>query len=31
LRDIRVVDAIPVSAAGKVLRRELREVVEQEV
>jgi long-chain acyl-CoA synthetase len=30
LRDIRVVDAIPVSAAGKVLRRELREVVEQE-
>jgi len=30
LRDIRVVDAIPVSAAGKVLRRELREVVERE-
>jgi long-chain acyl-CoA synthetase len=28
LRDIRVVDEIPVSAAGKVLRRELREVVE---
>ena len=28
LRDIRVVDAIPVSAAGKVLRRELRERVE---
>jgi long-chain acyl-CoA synthetase len=31
LRDIRVVDEIPVSAAGKVLRRELRERVEQEV
>ena len=30
LRDIRVVDAIPVSAAGKVLRRELRAVVERE-
>ena len=30
LRDIRVVDAIPVSAAGKVLRRELREVVERD-
>jgi long-chain acyl-CoA synthetase len=28
LRDIRVVDEIPVSAAGKVLRRELRERVE---
>jgi long-chain acyl-CoA synthetase len=28
LRDIRVVDEIPVSAAGKVLRRELRAVVE---
>jgi long-chain acyl-CoA synthetase len=30
LRDIRVVDEIPVSAAGKVLRRELRERVESE-
>ena len=30
LRDIRVVDEIPVSAAGKVLRRELRAVVEGE-
>jgi long-chain acyl-CoA synthetase len=30
LRDIRVVDEIPVSAAGKVLRRELRERVETE-
>ncbi|HEU5034945.1 MAG TPA: AMP-binding protein [Mycobacteriales bacterium] len=29
LRDIRVVDEIPVSAAGKVLRRELRTIVEQ--
>ena len=28
LRDIRVIDEIPVSAAGKVLRRELRAVVE---
>jgi long-chain acyl-CoA synthetase len=28
LREIRVVDEIPVSAAGKVLRRELRAVVE---
>ena len=28
LRDIRVVDEIPVSAAGKVLRRELRAAVE---
>jgi long-chain acyl-CoA synthetase len=28
LRDIRTVDEIPVSAAGKVLRRELRAVVE---
>jgi long-chain acyl-CoA synthetase len=28
LRDIRVVDEIPVSAAGKILRRELRTVVE---
>jgi long-chain acyl-CoA synthetase len=30
LRDIRVVDEIPVSAAGKVLRRELRERIESE-
>jgi long-chain acyl-CoA synthetase len=30
LRDIRVVDEIPVSAAGKVLRRELRERVEHQ-
>jgi long-chain acyl-CoA synthetase len=30
LRDIRVVGEIPVSAAGKVLRRELREVVESD-
>jgi long-chain acyl-CoA synthetase len=30
LRDIRVIDEIPVSAAGKVLRRELRAVVEGE-
>ena len=30
LRDIRVVDEIPVSAAGKILRRELRSVVESE-
>jgi long-chain acyl-CoA synthetase len=30
LRDIRVIDEIPVSAAGKVLRRELRAVVEAE-
>jgi long-chain acyl-CoA synthetase len=30
LRDIRVVAEIPVSAAGKVLRRELRAVVESE-
>jgi long-chain acyl-CoA synthetase len=30
LRDIRVVDEIPVSAAGKVLRRELRERIEGE-
>ncbi|MBV9290902.1 MAG: AMP-binding protein [Frankiales bacterium] len=30
LRDIRVVDAIPVSAAGKVLRRELRAAIENE-
>ena len=30
LRDIRVVDEIPVSAAGKILRRELRTVVESE-
>ena len=30
LRDIRVVDEIPVSAAGKILRRELRAVVEAE-
>ena len=30
LRDIRVVGEIPVSAAGKVLRRELRSVVESE-
>jgi long-chain acyl-CoA synthetase len=30
LRDIRVVDDIPVSAAGKVLRRQLRELVEAE-
>jgi long-chain acyl-CoA synthetase len=30
LRDIRVVDEIPVSAAGKVLRRELRERIEAE-
>jgi long-chain acyl-CoA synthetase len=30
LREIRVVDEIPVSAAGKVLRRELRAVVEGE-
>jgi long-chain acyl-CoA synthetase len=30
LRDIRVVAEIPVSAAGKVLRRELRAVVETE-
>jgi long-chain acyl-CoA synthetase len=30
LRDIRVVDEIPVSAAGKVLRRELRARLEQE-
>jgi long-chain acyl-CoA synthetase len=30
LRDIRVVDTIPVSAAGKVLRRELRETVERD-
>jgi long-chain acyl-CoA synthetase len=29
LRDIRVVDEIPVSAAGKVLRRELRAVIEE--
>jgi long-chain acyl-CoA synthetase len=30
LRDIRVVDEIPVSAAGKILRRELRTIVEEE-
>ena len=30
LRDIRVVAEIPVSAAGKVLRRELRTIVEQD-
>jgi long-chain acyl-CoA synthetase len=30
LREIRVIDEIPVSAAGKVLRRELRAVVEGE-
>ena len=30
LRDIRVVGEIPVSAAGKILRRELRTVVETE-
>jgi long-chain acyl-CoA synthetase len=30
LRDIRVIPEIPVSAAGKVLRRELRAVVEGE-
>ena len=30
LRDIRVLDEIPVSAAGKVLRRELREQIERE-
>ena len=30
LRDIRLVEQIPVSAAGKVLRRELRALVEQE-
>jgi long-chain acyl-CoA synthetase len=30
LRDIRVIDEIPVSAAGKVLRRELRTVIENE-
>ena len=30
LRDIRVLDEIPVSAAGKVLRRELRTRIEQE-
>ncbi len=30
LRDIRVVTEIPTSAAGKILRRELRAVVEQE-
>jgi long-chain acyl-CoA synthetase len=29
LREIRKVDEIPVSAAGKILRRELRAVVEQ--
>jgi long-chain acyl-CoA synthetase len=29
LREIRVVDAIPTSAAGKVLRRELRALVEE--
>ena len=28
LREVRFVDDIPVSAAGKVLRRELRAVVE---
>ena len=30
LRDIRVLSEIPVSAAGKVLRRELRAQIEQE-
>jgi long-chain acyl-CoA synthetase len=30
LRDIRVLTEIPVSAAGKVLRRELRAQIEQE-
>jgi long-chain acyl-CoA synthetase len=30
LREVRVIDEIPVSAAGKVLRRELRAVVEDE-
>jgi long-chain acyl-CoA synthetase len=30
LRDIRVVAEIPVSAAGKVLRRELRDIVERD-
>jgi long-chain acyl-CoA synthetase len=30
LRDIRVLGEIPVSAAGKVLRRELRQQIEQE-
>ena len=30
LRDIRVVDEIPVSAAGKILRRELRDRIERE-
>jgi long-chain acyl-CoA synthetase len=30
LREIRVVSEIPTSAAGKVLRRELRDVVEQD-
>src|SRR3954454_2461317 len=30
LRDIRVIDEIPVSAAGKVLRRELRRAIEEE-
>jgi long-chain acyl-CoA synthetase len=30
LRDIRVIDEIPVSAAGKVLRRELRATVERD-
>jgi len=31
LREIRRVDEIPVSAAGKILRRELRSVVETEI